>query len=615
MDSPRVEFELAVRRLSGPLVPGRHPRFSIVVASQAPAFLLIVPLLIVPTGYTLWLGADARPWLAAGCALLLIAAVAAPRAIRSARGSALGVHGTYWGLARSATWAIMPVLSVSALAALGSALIAVDLPPEGRSAYVGTGVSVLVAAALVVIALWFAWRTRYLRWPWRMLVVPFGMSALTSGVAFRLIFVRLTENRDLGSVATYRWAFVVTLVLSFAWTWFGLLVGLFRAAILAIEDDSVRAGELYDETGPRLAWRLLRLLRPMRLIAFLVVGVAAARIFDAVLVTVPRSMQYGIDTATVFWWRSLVTCDPNCGDAAAYTLPLAVVIGVAALWAQSGIRAHQTSWSGPGVAPPDTGRETFGVRGFVWLVLPFVFTVGPIAMLVWVALTDSHRSVADRFAAIVRDSALWHALGTTACVAGLATALVVGVSVPVAHRLAALRTESAGWIVVPTLVILTVMPAQMYLGPLHDVINHFGWSGTRIPLILTHAAAGLPISILILRGALLAPAYTPAADALYGLAPRGTIMTRVFTAVRPALGAVAVLEFVQVWNDFFIGLLIGGPGASPWSLLIWGYARQFDENTAQLASGALVSAVVPVILLLACWRRWLVPGLAGGALR
>uniref|UniRef100_UPI0024573802 hypothetical protein n=1 Tax=Nocardia cyriacigeorgica TaxID=135487 RepID=UPI0024573802 len=82
-----------------------------------------------------------------------------------------------------------------------------------------------------------------------------------------------------------------------------------------------------------------------------------------------------------------------------------------------------------------------------------------------------------------------------------------------------------------------------------------------------------------------------------------------------AFAAAAVLEFVQVWNDFFVSLMISGAGVSPWSLLLWGEARHFEENLPQLAAGSLVFAIVPVTLLLATWRRFLVPALTGGVLR
>lgn len=211
---------------------------------------------------------------------------------------------------------------------------------------------------------------------------------------------------------------------------------------------------------------------------------------------------------------------------------------------------------------------------------------------------------------------MWRSLQTTAWVAGIVTVVVVTAAVPVAYQLAALRPDgTAARVAVVALVVLAVIPAQIYLGPIEGLVDTYQLSGTRIPLILVHAAAGLPIAILVLRGALLAPPGSAAADALHGLAGPGTIAHRVLASSGPALGAVAVLEFVQVWNDFFIGLVVSGAGASPWSLLLWGEARQFGENAAQLAAGSLVSAVLPVALLLATWRRWVVPGLTGGVLR
>lgn len=606
MDSLRsngLELELHPRRLSGPLIAGRHPRPWIALATQAPAFALLGVLVVLPALYTVGLAVWARPGLAAGCALLVLATM-------------IGLASWYPVLRWPPTYLMVVSYSPAVLVAVaGVLLIGRDLTADGLRAYLLTVGWVLFAASLVLLALGIAWSTRKFRWLWPPLIVPFGISAFTAGIAFRLTFERVTNGHDLGSVGNYQLAFEVMLGAAFLWTWLGLLAGLFRAAIRAIEADPVRAGYVYHGTDSARMLRLWRAVRPVRLIAFLVVGVAAARVFDAILVAVPGSMQYRIDSATVYWWRTSTACEFPCGDAASYALPLAVVIGLVAVLAQAGIRAHQISWSATVSPNHETGRERMGFGRIAIVAVCVVVTWIPIGVLVHAALGGSGRSVGGELTRVRRDAALWHALGTTAWVATLATLIVVLVTVPVAHRLAALRTGFAARIVMPCLVVLTVLPAQMYLGPLHELINDLGLSGTRVPLILTHAAAGLPISILILRGALLAPAYTPAADALYGLAPRGVILTRVFRVVRPALGAVAVLEFIQVWNDFFIGLLISGAGASPWSLLLWGDAHRFDENSAQLAAGALVSAVVPVALLLAFWRRWLVPGLTGGALR
>jgi alpha-glucoside transport system permease protein len=130
-----------------------------------------------------------------------------------------------------------------------------------------------------------------------------------------------------------------------------------------------------------------------------------------------------------------------------------------------------------------------------------------------------------------------------------------------------------------------------------------------------YAAIGLPIAIMILRGVLLAPADGPLSDTRREPASTSILVRGVLHSAGPALVAVSVLQLVQVWNDFFIGLPMRGADASPWSLLLWSDARQFHESTAHSAAAALLSAVPPVVLLLATWRRFLVPGLTDGALR
>jgi alpha-glucoside transport system permease protein len=74
---------------------------------------------------------------------------------------------------------------------------------------------------------------------------------------------------------------------------------------------------------------------------------------------------------------------------------------------------------------------------------------------------------------------------------------------------------------------------------------------------------------------------------------------------------VAVLEFALVWNDFIVGFLISGPGATPLSLVLWGEARQFSTSAGAVAAAGVVASVVPVVLMLTFWRT-VVRGLTVG---
>ncbi|MBF6338628.1 carbohydrate ABC transporter permease [Nocardia abscessus] len=593
-----LRIELATRRMRGPLVPGGRPRRWLGRLTGLPAVVLTVALLVLPAAWTVVIATRARPAEVLACAIVAVSALL-PAVLRR-RAAPPRIRIPLWLTAIGGT-------------AGGLWLLAGTMSPDGKGAYLRTLLWVAFAVGLLLLALAIAWWGRAARWLWLPLIVPFGVSAFVSGVAFRVIFGSGARWLDIEDAGIYRWWLAAMLGSAFLWTWLGFLTALFRAGIHAIEADPARAGYLYRDDGRPLALRLYELLRPVLLIAGLAVGVAAARVFDVVLIGVPGALEYQVDSATVHWWR--LSADTEPGAAAAYALPLAVLVGAVAWLLQVDVRRHRASWSAVR-AMTVPGRRRIGAVRAAGIGLVSVLVLFPIGVLAYTGVRGHDGFGFSAVALVWGDDGLWRSLQTTAWVAGIVTVVVVTAAAPVAYRLAALRPDgTAARVAVVALVVLAVIPAQTYLGPIDGLVDTYELSGTRIPLILVHAAAGLPIAILVLRGAMLAPPGSGAADALHGLASPGTIARRLLASSGPALGAVAVLEFVQVWNDFFIGLVVSGAGASPWSLLLWGEARQFGENAAQVAAGSLVSAVLPVALLLATWRRWVVPGLTGGVLR
>ncbi|MBF6170896.1 hypothetical protein [Nocardia blacklockiae] len=579
---------------------------------------------------------------------------------------------------RAAAARTLLALAAAVTLVLAGWAIAVSLGAEGRGAYARTLVWVLCATGILGAALEFARLGRRVWWPWQPLILPFGISAFAAGVALRLVFEYPQRRLPFDSVFGQQlWLFGLLLAV-FAWSWLGVLFALFRAAVAAIEADPVRRDYVYHRDPPargprrespfprfaaahallrrmggsgtlRRAWlaarrqrrswalrraelpsrrRLFVLVRPVFLVLGLVVAVAAARVFDVVLIAVPGSLQYSLDSATVHWWRLIGDDGLDPGVAAAYSLPLAVLVGLAAYVLQTNVRRHRTGWARrparETVPRRWTAAEVSGLRrvppvalGVLRVAAVSLLAVWPLIALAVFGWTGADGPGFNGAGAVWRDTELLQGMANTGWVALWATLLVLAAAIPVAHHLAALRSDSVlSKVAVVFLVVFTVLPAQMYAGPIRRVIEYSGLSASSVSaLIVVHAAIGLPIAVLILRGALVAPPDSAAADALYGLVGPWTVVWRAMVTARPALGAVAVLELVQVWNDFFVGLLVSGSDVSPWSLLLWGEARQFNENASHLAAGALLAAVPPTLLLLATWRRFLVPGLTGGVLR
>ncbi|MFI2476659.1 hypothetical protein [Nocardia xishanensis] len=590
-----LHLELATRRMRGALIGGRHPWRGWEWARAATAWSLAA-LLLLASGWTM-LGAGMRVWLPL---LLFLAGVAAMIVARV--------------FAHDKPRVVAEVVAAGLLLA-GPLVFVVQADADALGVYRRTLLFVLAGLGVMTAALCTAWWSRDVRWLWLPLVVPFGVAAFVSGLAFRVMFEAAVPE---GDVATFQSGYRWMPVLAYCWTWFGFLTGMFSAGLRAIETDPVRWGYLDAPTGPFrfavMAWRARQLVQPVVLIAGIAAVVAAARVFDVILIGIPSAYQYDSDSATVRWWR-LLTTEGTSGGVATYSVPLAVLVGVCAfaLWQAGGARELR-------LPPHPSAHEAYAARragpvatGFA--VLMAVVSVAPLLML---ALVSMRRPDGLGLPAIGR---VWQAglpstLGLTALVATVATVLAVSAALPVARWLSV--TPSDSWrvrLVVTALIVLAVLPAQMYLGPIDEVSESLGLSGTQYPLMLVHGAAGLPVSVLILRGAMRAAEENPSSAPLHGLARPGAVARRLWDGAGRAVVTAAVLEFILVWNDFFVSLMISGAGVSPWSLLLWGEARQYEENLPQLAAGSLVFAIVPVLLLLATWRRFLVPGLTGGALR
>ncbi len=98
----------------------------------------------------------------------------------------------------------------------------------------------------------------------------------------------------------------------------------------------------------------------------------------------------------------------------------------------------------------------------------------------------------------------------------------------------------------------------------------------------------------------------------------GASVLRIWGAVimplcRPALAALATLEFTFIYNDFFWALLLIKTGdRRPITSALNNLQGQFFTNTNLLAAGALLAAV-PTILVFMALQRYFISGLSLGA--
>lgn len=219
----------------------------------------------------------------------------------------------------------------------------------------------------------------------------------------------------------------------------------------------------------------------------------------------------------------------------------------------------------------------------------------------------------DSYRQLASGPELWRTLGFTLVLATVVTAAVLGIALLAAYPLAWLTgppAQATGLL----LMAASVVPVQVIAGPVNEVLGVVLSSGTARGLGLVHVALGIPFAVLVLRNAFAdLPAEQVRAGRLGGRHWWSTLRL-LARHNRPAVVAVAVLEFVQVWNDLVVGLLFSGPGAAPLGLFLAGQTRGFVVNSGVLAAGSVVASILPVLLVVLA-RRQLVAGLVAGGVR
>jgi alpha-glucoside transport system permease protein len=476
-----------------------------------------------------------------------------------------------------------------------------------------------------------------------LLLAPMALPLVVTGVMFRLFYdpdpSRGTGTRVLvsaaglfgvpaGSVPAWLGPGLITVALmsAFVWAWIGLPVVVFRAALDALPADladAVRAsgGGRLDVFRDAL-WRPL--LRRTAAIVFALVALGTARAFDLILVMAPGSSLDESSTLAVRVWQT--SGSGTTGPAAALNTLWLAALGIGVVAAAVGGRQ---AWPPPDPAVAAATPARGATAGAAWRV---VRRAVPILMaLIWaipvlaLVATSLHtpRDAATRgwwaaavrlssFRAAIKEDDLVRSLWFTAVLAVTVTIVVVVLALPAGYALARLRppgTVTAGVL----LVAASAVPVQVVAGPVNEVLSLVGLAGTTFGLGLVHVALGVPFAVLVLRNALTDVPGARVREARIAGRREWSVLWRVVPAAVPAIIAVGVLEFVQVWNDFVVGLLFGGTG-TPLGLLLFGETRQFVSNSGTLAAFAILASLPPLVLIVLARRR-VIAGLVSGAVR
>ena len=163
-----------------------------------------------------------------------------------------------------------------------------------------------------------------------------------------------------------------------------------------------------------------------------------------------------------------------------------------------------------------------------------------------------------------------------------------------------------------TIVLIMAIPQQMIAVPIFQIMSSLGLVNNYIGLILVHSAWGLAWIILFLRNYFLTlPVEIEEAAKVDGASDFKIFYKIVLPMTLPALASVAVLQFMWVWNDFFLAqILIYDPDML---LATQRVSRMRGEHYVpwDLLSAASILVMIVPILIFALLQKYYIKGMIG----
>lgn len=237
----------------------------------------------------------------------------------------------------------------------------------------------------------------------------------------------------------------------------------------------------------------------------------------------------------------------------------------------------------------------------------------------WTALFAPSQLTLDNYA---------HVLAQSNISAGFVNSLFISIPATVIPiMVAAFAAYAFAWMKFPGRDVLFVVVVGLLVVPLQStfipILQLYGPKGLNIAgsfltVWLAHTGYGLPFAIYLLRnfmGELPREVFESAA--IDGASPVTSFFRLALPMTVPAIAALAIFQFLFVWNDLLVALIYIGaqnPDNAPMTIVVSNLVSSLGGGWQYLAAAAFITMAVPLAVFLAL-QRYFVRGIVGGSVK
>ncbi len=160
------------------------------------------------------------------------------------------------------------------------------------------------------------------------------------------------------------------------------------------------------------------------------------------------------------------------------------------------------------------------------------------------------------------------------------------------------------------------LPARLAVIPIYVTLNQLNLIDTRIGLIMVYIATGTAFATFIIKGFMDSiPIEIEESARMDGATPWIIYWKIALPLTKPALVVVGLVNFVNVWNDFFFPLIIlSSSSKETVPLAISVFFGEFS-NQWHLIAAALSMSIIPIMLIFFLFSKNFISGITQGAIK
>ena len=276
-----------------------------------------------------------------------------------------------------------------------------------------------------------------------------------------------------------------------------------------------------------------------------------------------------------------------------------------------------------GITSPDGATQVIwiGNKRIGWIeVQEYIWAVS------WDFTQDNYNQVlggkefeytnADGTVEVIPGDNFWGSLLNSLAVAVPATVIPILIAAFAAYSFAWMTFPGRQWLFV-IVVALLVVPIQIALVPVLTDYTRLGLNGTFLGVWLAHTGFGLPLATYLLYNYIRELPREMLESAFIDGASHFTVFTRLVLPLSvPALASFAIFQFLWVWNDYLIALIILGGNRDTMvvTMRLANMVGSRGNDWHLLTAGAFVTMILPLAVFLSL-QRYFVRGIMAGSVK